>query len=283
MTKQVFIIGAGRSGTNLLRDALSEHPRIGTWPCDEINYIFRHRKLIKTFKSDRLDDSDFDLKTQNYLTQQFSKIRSEVVLEKTCANSLRVAYIKKNFPEAKFIFIHRRGKDVALSAEKRWKGKAHGEYLRKKLEFIPKNDLWFHIPFQIFNKVWMSLSGTYFRWGPFMPIMINEKTLRSKCIVQWQKCIEIALYDFQKSVNPKQLQIVEFENLIKNPKEIIEECLDFIGISEKDYPQDFLDTLIKESVKNRKEPENDMFTQKQLDIIYRTEEKINKFKLRCTI
>ena len=38
----IIIIGAGRSGTNMLRDILSRFPDYGTWPCDEINYIWRH-------------------------------------------------------------------------------------------------------------------------------------------------------------------------------------------------------------------------------------------------
>ena len=39
----VIIIGAARSGTNMLRDVLTSLPGVGTWPCDEINYIWRHR------------------------------------------------------------------------------------------------------------------------------------------------------------------------------------------------------------------------------------------------
>lgn len=35
----VVIIGAGRSGTNALRDALTALPEFETWPCDEINPI----------------------------------------------------------------------------------------------------------------------------------------------------------------------------------------------------------------------------------------------------
>ena len=40
--RPLVIIGAGRSGTNMLRDVLCRMPGLGTWPCDEINYIWRH-------------------------------------------------------------------------------------------------------------------------------------------------------------------------------------------------------------------------------------------------
>ena len=40
--QKVIIIGAPRSGTNILRDVLTSFDGICTWPCDEINYIWRH-------------------------------------------------------------------------------------------------------------------------------------------------------------------------------------------------------------------------------------------------
>lgn len=38
----VIIIGAGRSGTNMVPDLLTAFPACATWPCDEINYIWRY-------------------------------------------------------------------------------------------------------------------------------------------------------------------------------------------------------------------------------------------------
>ena len=40
--KPIIIIGAPRSGTNMLRDVLCNLDGVGSWPCDEINYIWRH-------------------------------------------------------------------------------------------------------------------------------------------------------------------------------------------------------------------------------------------------
>ena len=40
--RDVVIIGAPRSGTNMLRDVLTSLPGFATWPCDEINLIWRH-------------------------------------------------------------------------------------------------------------------------------------------------------------------------------------------------------------------------------------------------
>ena len=42
----LIIIGAGRSGTNILRDTLTSLSGFETWPCDEINPIWRHGNLF---------------------------------------------------------------------------------------------------------------------------------------------------------------------------------------------------------------------------------------------
>ena len=41
----ILIIGAARSGTNMLRDILSQLPNHTTWDCDEINPIWRHGNI----------------------------------------------------------------------------------------------------------------------------------------------------------------------------------------------------------------------------------------------
>ena len=38
----IIIVGAARSGTNMLRDILCFFNGVETWPCDEINYIWRY-------------------------------------------------------------------------------------------------------------------------------------------------------------------------------------------------------------------------------------------------
>ncbi len=42
MHPPIFIIGTGRSERNFLPDEFCYFPELITWPCDEINLIFRH-------------------------------------------------------------------------------------------------------------------------------------------------------------------------------------------------------------------------------------------------
>src|SRR5688572_28928438 len=96
----VIIIGAARTGTNMLRDILTQLPGIGTWPCDEINYIWRHRNVREP-----TDEFGPELATpdvQSFIRQKFDQLARKRSLshlvEKTCANALRVEFVNRIFP-----------------------------------------------------------------------------------------------------------------------------------------------------------------------------------------
>ena len=60
------------------------------------------------------------------------KKNSKVIVEKTCANSLRVPFVNEIIPDAKFIYIKRDMLDVVGSAKHRWKAPINLIYLLKK-------------------------------------------------------------------------------------------------------------------------------------------------------
>src|SRR5262245_2527282 len=102
----VIIIGAGRSGTNMVRDLLTALPSCATWPCDEINYIWRYGNA--TFPTDELTAEHARPEVVRYIRRQFGHLArttsAKWIVEKTCANSLRVDFVRAVVPEAKFIF-----------------------------------------------------------------------------------------------------------------------------------------------------------------------------------
>lgn len=139
----LIIVGAGRSGTNALRDALCELDDFGTWPCDEINYIWRFGN--RDYPTDELTAAHASDKAKNYIRHQFEKqhrkLGTRFLVEKTCASSLRVEFVDEIFPEARFVNIVRDGRDVAASAAERWTAPLDVPYLARKARFVPRRDL----------------------------------------------------------------------------------------------------------------------------------------------
>ena len=75
--KKLIIIGAPRSGTNMLRDLLCSIDGVGTWPCDEINYIWRHGNLKENtdeFKSHHASEKAIATLIKNLINLQQNMI-----------------------------------------------------------------------------------------------------------------------------------------------------------------------------------------------------------------
>ena len=256
--QKVFIIGAGRSGTNLLRDMICKINKVSTWPCDEINYIWKHDLLFKTYTSDRLNSKDFSTYKNKYLDKKFREIskytNSSTIVEKTCANSMRVDYIYKNFPKSKFIFIYRNGYDVVLSSLKRWKGKTSSKYLGKKFKFMPFSDIWFHIPIIFFTNLYKIFYGHYYKWGPIYKGIIKDKSkkgLNFVAIKQWIECVEHSMKDLRK-IPKHQVYKLSYENLVANTKDSFFEICNFLDLDPDKNTLSSVEKMIDHSKVNGK-------------------------------
>ncbi|MEL7430325.1 MAG: sulfotransferase [Pseudomonadota bacterium] len=129
----IIIIGAGRSGTNVLRDCLTAANGLVTWPCDEINLIWRHGNL--RHPTDVFGAAQANASVRHYIQSAFDQIcrkeGGDTVVEKTCANTLRVPFIDAIFPDARYINIVRDGRDVTASAMKRWRSSVDWPYMKR--------------------------------------------------------------------------------------------------------------------------------------------------------
>ena len=143
MHNKVIIIGAARSGTNMLRDALVKFQSCDTWDCDEINYIWRYGN--RNYPNDELTSNDANAKAISYINRAFDRCAKqkecEYLVEKTCANSLRVSFVDKVVENALFLNIVRDCSDVVSSAFDRWTANVDAGYLAKKAKHVPLGDL----------------------------------------------------------------------------------------------------------------------------------------------
>ncbi len=243
MTEYVIIVGAPRSGTNMLRDVLTSAPGIGTWDCDEINLLWKHGNL--DVPHDEVPADRATPRLSRYLHRRFEacarRTHSDVVVEKTCAVSLRVPFTRALFPEARYVFIHRDGIDAAASTMQRWNAPFELGYTLRKARYVPALDLPRHVAALARKRVTQRLRGEVSRtdrdlrvgtwWGPrphdFRDLQ-RAHPLEELAFVQWQRCVEQAA-DGLAGLPENQLLEVRYEDFVADPTGGTARILDFIG------------------------------------------------------
>ena len=235
--QDIVIIGAPRSGTNMLRDVLTRLPDVGTWPCDEINYIWRHGNV--RYPSDEFPPDLARPEVRDYIRRQFDKLAKSrnlyYVVEKTCANSLRVEFVNKILPDAKYIYIVRDGRDVVSSAMKRWKAELDLGYIMQKVRYVPVSDLPYYGLNYLGNRVYRLLSreSRLAYWGPRlnnMDSILTDHDLASVCAIQWRECVKHS-DDAFRQISPERVHKLNYEKFVANPERELECLCDFLGIS----------------------------------------------------
>ncbi len=221
----IIIIGAARSGTNMLRDALTRVVGIGTWPCDEINYIWRHGNC-------RHPDDEFtpEMATpavRKFIRRAFERMARRLdvryLVEKTCANSLRVGFVDRIVPEAKYLFLVRDGRDVVASAMKRWKARLDIPYILRKARFVPLGDLPYYGLRYLCNRVARALSKErrLAFWGPrFEGIQraLSECCLVEVCALQWSRSTQLS-EEHLSGIDNERVYRLRYEDFVRSPAE----------------------------------------------------------------
>lgn len=228
----VIILGAARSGTNFLRDTLLKSNHFSSWNCDEIPAIWKYGNF--NLHHDEFDNYIPNKKIVYFIKKKFVSIsKGKIVLEKTCANSLRPFYVSKIFPTAKFIYIVRDGRRVVLSAEKKWKEKSNFIYLLKKLRYFPISAIPQYIKKNLeYKRLVKSKIILNKPWGPIYNGMINDLQkieIRNICANQWTKQVNKCDNFYYK--NKKNVIKIYYEDLIENYINELEKIFDFLELN----------------------------------------------------
>ena len=236
----LIIIGAGRSGTNALRDSLVKLPNFGTWPCDEINPIWRHGNLF--WPNDEFTSDHANSKVKRFIRNAFLKIWKkqrcpDFVIEKTCANTLRVPFVNSILPEAIFIEIVRNGEDVVASAQKRWKGElevAGLPYFLAKARYVPITDFavyGFSFLKKRLNLILNKNTGLGI-WGPRISGLDSLKTnnLDTICAMQWSRCVELSNQALAE-IEPERVIKIRYESFVSDPKKEISKIVERLKLT----------------------------------------------------
>lgn len=233
----VIILGAGRSGTNMLRDVLTRFPGLETWPCDEINYIWRHGNIHEP--TDEFVAEHARPEVVRYICKAFRGIakaqHAEVIVEKTCANTLRVPFVNAVLPETRFVHIVRDGYDVVGSAMKRWTADLDVAYVARKARYVPLSDVPFYAMRYLSDRLhrFRSDERRLGAWGPRFDGMqkaLQTQSLPEVCALQWRACVEKATTDLV-TLGPSRVFTVHYEAFVREPEAHVAAIAEFLGLA----------------------------------------------------
>jgi Sulfotransferase family len=238
----IFIIGCNRSGTTLLFNNLSYHPR--TWslyveaqdtfhrhypvdpeqgemvrqaPGENVAQAIRDELYARSHNKEAFKDTPLlRLVPRKALQRPIGRWYKPSVLrlvEKTPANSLRVPLLHAIFPDARFLFLVRRGEDVVSSLMEGWKN------------WSRTGERWH-----------------FTRWHYLVPPgwqAYRDKTLEAICAFQWASAMRLAWQDLQ-ALPAGQVLLLRHEELMSRPEEEYDRVLRFCQLPRSRFFDDII-------------------------------------------
>jgi sulfotransferase family protein len=151
----------------------------------------------------------------------YARLGAGPVLDKTCINTLRIAYLHALFPQARFVFIQRDGRDNISSMIDGWRlGRSDGGFGLQQF-FGPSPEP-------------VAINGGDFReWHFFLPPGwrdYNRSSLEEVCAYQWLTANRLAL-DASRHIPPQQWIHLRYEDIFERPVEMFREAFEHLGIA----------------------------------------------------
>ena len=215
----ILLIGTHRSGTTWLGRVLSTHSSLAYWI--EPRHVWTWGHWFRD--DDRLGAEDATDRVASHIRRRFAEFVSrqgkQRLLEKTPGNCLRVAFVRRVFPEASIIFLVRDGRAVISSNELQRQRLLSAATVRRRFGDTSPTEWVAHlgqVP-RVFNK----LLGRKARiWGPHPPGWKDWVRNDPAIVVaarQWASMIEHALSELATGESSSQL-LLKYEDLLENPE-----------------------------------------------------------------
>ncbi|MCA1704922.1 MAG: sulfotransferase, partial [Actinobacteria bacterium] len=143
LTEPIFIIGAPRSGTSLLYAILRKSSALRHWP-GESHEIWEadYHPALRRWGSNQLGAEDIEEEAAERIRRAFFLVtgKHHRLLDKTPRNALRVPFVDALFPDARFIYIKRDGRENINSLINAWRSPRYRTYELPEPHAIPGVD-----------------------------------------------------------------------------------------------------------------------------------------------
>ena len=230
----VFIVGCGRSGTTILGTALAMHPAV-TYLNEPRNlwhraypetYIWIKQARLGTGKLVFTEADEVPAKTRKLsrlLAWETWKTGRPVLIEKLPINTFRLHFIRKMFPEARYIHILRDGIEVARSMHQLVDGRK-----------------------------WIGAEG--YKWKLLAQLAQSREDTRpladfcadahERGLLEWRLSVESWL-EFSRGLPERTCCEITYEDLVTQPVETLHRCLQFLNLEPSPLVDDFARTAIR--------------------------------------
>ena len=236
----VFLIGAARSGTKFLRDAIACSEVVSRVPYD-VNYVWRYRN--ESLPDDEIPAESANDEIRAYIRQTLTRmarrskgISTPIVIEKSVSNVFRVPFIYSLFPEAKFVHLIRDGRDVAVSAARQWQTPSNVGYLLDKIRYFPLRNIRYALWFArnaIARKFGKRRQVPV--WGPRYPGIeddVQNLSVLELAAKQWSTSVAAA-DDAFALIPDRQKFAIRYEDLVSDPGSF-QDLLEFLDIPDSE-------------------------------------------------
>lgn len=143
LDRPVFIIGAPRSGTSLLYAILRRSSVLKHWP-GESHEIWEadYHPALRGWESNQLGAEDVMPDAAKRIARAFFLVtgKRHRLLDKTPRNALRVPFVNALFPDARFIYLKRDGRENINSLINAWRTPRYRTYELPEPHQIPGVD-----------------------------------------------------------------------------------------------------------------------------------------------
>lgn len=227
--RPILVVGCPRSGTTLLLEALLRSDRLGSVHNEgHILWQPHHHPRDRGWDSDALGAGDVTERERRYVNLAIRMFaRAPRFVDKTPESCLRIPYLAELFPDARFVFLHRRAADNVSSLMEGWRARPRfvTYELPERLDGLGDRS----------GKDWSFVLVPGWR-------ELTHAPLEEVCARQYAACNEAVLDAFE-AIGPERQTALAYEDLIADPERTLRSLFEWLDLPFETASREYADGL----------------------------------------